>query len=340
MLNAAGVPEDTRWRSLLLYFREMKDYTHFSDVQKADIQALLTHLLERKDFSDERLREVLEEYKNIATEPYRSKVDALFQETSSAMSGFRELLSSRYGNVTELENISVAAAETESDPAALVRTLRSAFHRVKSLLENDINSLERLASHDGLTNLANRRAFDAFLAQGVEKWLAEKTPLSLALFDIDHFKRFNDGYGHRIGDQALQVVAKFLLSLEKTMAAENNALASRYGGEEFALVVSGPDARRMAETAEKIRLAVRQFNFLIRDAAGNVVESAIHITLSAGVCSCWPGWAGNHTENLLDSADKALYAAKQAGRDRAMRFFPEEGSCRPVSSGAPDKKRG
>jgi PleD family two-component response regulator len=88
-------------------------------------------------------------------------------------------------------------------------------------------------------------------------------------------------------------------------------------------VVSGPSAVRLPELAESIRITIRDFNFLIRDAAGNVVESSLQITLSAGVALCRPEWHGAYQDNLFDAADKALYAAKQTGRNRTMCNDPE-----------------
>ncbi len=202
--------------------------------------------------------------------------------------------------------------------------LREAFHGVKSLLENDIQSLEMLASKDGLTGLANRRIFDSFIDDAVNKWRTSGCLVALALFDIDFFKRFNDEHGHRIGDQVLTVVAKQISRCcQEFTDTGDQMLAARYGGEEFAVVATGPFAEKLPELAEKIRLAIKNFNFLIRDSCGNVVESGLNITLSAGIAAIWAGWNSAYQENLIDSADKALYFAKQAGRDRTVEFVPQ-----------------
>ena len=145
-------------------------------------------------------------------------------------------------------------------------------------------------------------------------------PPGAALFDIDHFKKFNDEHGHRIGDQVLAVVANHLKKGIEHFAKDNGVLAARYGGEEFALAVSGPDAQQLIQAADKCRKVIKKFNFLIRDAEGNVVESGLHITVSAGVASAWQGWHGAHLANLIDNADKAMYFAKQSGRDRTVLF--------------------
>ncbi len=82
MFDKAGVSRETKWRSLILYFREMKDYTHLSDVQKAEIQALLTTTLESKDYSDDRLQSILNDYHNIIISPYKKKIEEMLRETT------------------------------------------------------------------------------------------------------------------------------------------------------------------------------------------------------------------------------------------------------------------
>ncbi len=323
MLSRAGVPDDTRWCSLVFYFREMKDYSHLSDSQKARIQALLSETLEKRDYSEERLYKVLSEYQGILVESYKLKIDDLLREASAVIGNFHQLLSARYGNINDLENFTLRSVEETSDESALVEKLRGAFNGVKSLLENDIRSLETLASRDGLTNLANRRALDAFLEPAVTLWEQKRRPLAVAMFDIDHFKNFNDQHGHRIGDQVLQVVGKHISRMAAPLTANNGqALAARYGGEEFVLAVSGPGVDALPKIVGEILAAVRNFNFLIRDANGNVVENGLHITISAGIALCNPDWRGSFLENLMDSADKALYQAKKDGRDRALIFEP------------------
>ncbi len=324
MFDKAGVSQASKWRSLFLYFREMKDYTHLSDIQKTEVQTLLTSTLSQKDYSDKNLKKVLLEYRNIVISPYKRRIEDLLREASGIITSFKDLMSSRYGDIVKLEDTTISCVESETDERALVEKLREAFQDVKTLLENDVRSLEALASKDPLTGIANRRAFDAFITSAVGAWRAEGRPVSLALFDIDFFKRFNDEHGHRIGDQVLIVVAKQLTRcIQELGAPESDVLAARYGGEEFVVAVSGPCTKKLPQLAERIRLAVKNFNFLIRDACGNVVENGLRITISAGMANAWSGWSGAYEDNLIDSADKALYFAKQAGRDRTVAFNPE-----------------
>lgn len=324
MLDRIGVPLDSRWRSLLLYLREIKDYTHLSDVQKAGVQKLLTGALETKVYSDERLNAILKEYHEIVVKPYKMKMDALVREAAEVIRDFQNILHARCGDITTLEEESIAIFSAESvESLESIPKLRAAFSRVKTLLTEDIHNLEQMATRDGLTNIANRRGFDLFMEASIRKWITEKRPVSLALLDIDLFKRFNDEHGHRVGDQVLAVVAAHLKKGLAEFEDNNDVLAARYGGEEFALVISGPDAGKLASVTEKCRQLIKKFNFLIRDADGNVVQSGLQITLSAGVVTLWEKWQSAYLENMIDCADKAMYFAKQSGRDKAFEFKPD-----------------
>lgn len=161
---------------------------------------------------------------------------------------------------------------------------------------------ERLATTDGLTGLLNRRTFNAQLERRLREAQRYRRPLSLVLLDIDHFKRVNDGHGHPAGDAVLRRVAR----IAQTQARDADIVA-RYGGEEMALVLPETDARGALAIAERIRLAVEK--------AQHATEAgALGVTLSAGVAT-WPG-VGESPDDLLAAADKALYRAKQSGRNR------------------------
>ena len=157
-----------------------------------------------------------------------------------------------------------------------------------------VEQLERSAATDGLTGIANRRAFDDALAREVSRAARTGDPLSLVLLDIDHFKRLNDTLGHQAGDEALRAVAGDL-----AQAVRLSDTVARYGGEEFAVLLPGLGAEDALATAERLR------------------GGGDGVTLSAGVAA-YPDDAGDAL-SLVDAADRALYAAKRAGRDRAAR---------------------
>jgi diguanylate cyclase (GGDEF)-like protein len=167
--------------------------------------------------------------------------------------------------------------------------------------------LDELASLDGLSGLANRRGFDREIEREWQKAAESHTPLALMMVDIDHFKLFNDRYGHVSGDTCLRAVGETL----SLVTLEEAVLVARYGGEEFALLLPGLDIHRAVALAEEARQA-------IEDLMINHSESPIgHVTISLGVESMVPEKFQSYA-NLIEAADGALYAAKRRGRNAVV----------------------
>lgn len=166
--------------------------------------------------------------------------------------------------------------------------------------------LEKLSISDPLTGLFNRRHFNATLER---EWYAaarNRYPLSLIYLDIDFFKPYNDNYGHGAGDQCLQKISE---ALKKNVRRAQDVLA-RYGGEEFVVLLPRADQHQAHSMAENIRQAIERMAI---DHAHS--KAADHITVSLGVASMVPA-AGLPPDHLLDMADRALYTAKEAGRNQ------------------------
>jgi diguanylate cyclase (GGDEF)-like protein/PAS domain S-box-containing protein len=170
--------------------------------------------------------------------------------------------------------------------------------------------LATLAIEDGLTGLANRRHFDERLEEEWARAFRERTCLSLLMIDLDHFKKYNDAYGHPAGDECLRVVARI-------MAAEAMRVpdvAARYGGEEFAMLLPNTDAAGCARIGERIRCAIRQAGI---PHALNLPSG--RVTASFGGAICQPASErSSGCASLVEAADRALYAAKGGGRDRLV----------------------
>jgi diguanylate cyclase (GGDEF)-like protein len=164
--------------------------------------------------------------------------------------------------------------------------------------------LEELASLDGLTGLANRRGFDRQLDDEWKRAADRQQPLALMMIDIDHFKLFNDRYGHVRGDACLRAVGETL----SLVTLEDAILVARYGGEEFALLLPGRDIARATELADEARRAIE--DLLITHAE----SSRGHVTISIGVESLVPR-KNQPAFDLVEAADRALYAAKRSGRN-------------------------
>ncbi|CAN5641818.1 hypothetical protein BH23CHL8_BH23CHL8_23660 [soil metagenome] len=167
-------------------------------------------------------------------------------------------------------------------------------------LERERDRLGRDAAEDPLTRLANRRAFKARLEREVSDASAD-APLALALFDIDHFKAVNDTYGHPAGDDVLRWLGDHLRS-----HARRSDLVARFGGEEFVAILHGASLAEGTAWAERVRGAIGE---------DHAPLPTPRVTVSAGVAAWRPGDSG---QDLVERADRALYAAKHGGRDRVV----------------------
>lgn len=200
-------------------------------------------------------------------------------------------------------------------PLEAVLVMRDVTER--KLMEEKLSAM---AMTDGLTGLANRRAFDGALEREWQRTLREGTQMSLLLLDIDHFKKFNDLHGHQVGDDCLRAVAA-----AATGAVRQTDTVARYGGEEIAIILPHADAQGALETAQKVRLAIEELRVTH---AGNL-EGGGWVTASIGVATVLARHGGTMRmpESLLLLADNALYKAKHAGRNRvevAMLIAPQE----------------
>lgn len=178
--------------------------------------------------------------------------------------------------------------------------------RVRLALEMTNQRLKRLVSADSLTGIANRRHFDRSLEREIRRTRRDQQPLSLIFLDLDEFKRFNDTYGHSRGDDVLRQVAQ---TLDETFRRGGDFVA-RYGGEEFAVVLPGVDAKRAGLYAERLRRRI--WRLAIPFTTSTVGD---RMTISGGVATIEASMTVTPDE-LLRSADSALYRAKCLGRNR------------------------
>lgn len=168
--------------------------------------------------------------------------------------------------------------------------------------------LSAQALTDGLTGLANRRSFDESLDREWKRTLREGSQISLMLLDVDHFKEFNDQYGHQVGDDCLRAVAAAL-----TEAVRATDIAARYGGEEIAVILPSTDTAGAVEVGEKVRSAIEALHITHESRP----DGAGWITVSVGVATALSRHGGTMRmpESLLLAADTALYKAKREGRN-------------------------
>lgn len=227
--------------------------------------------------------------------------------------------------VAELRDIPVIFVTGHDDVQAEVRALTAGavdfiskpvheavlLARVRTQLRLKLLSdeLMRSASSDGLTGLANRRELDRRLDLEWGRAAREGSTLSLLMLDVDHFKLFNDRYGHPAGDQCLRAVA----AVVQTQARRATDLAARFGGEEFSLILPQACVSDAQVAAERLRAEVQALGIV--HAAS---PTSCHVTVSIGIASCrpFPGAQGVSAKDLIEQADRALYGAKALGRNR------------------------
>lgn len=210
-----------------------------------------------------------------------------------------------------ISNLHAATQQMRERSEDIDTQLKLSKSEVKQL-RSDLASVREEAMQDKLTGIANRRAFDDALRAAAIVAMEDGSSLSLLMADVDHFKKFNDEWGHQIGDQVLQLVSGAIQS--NTRSEDTPA---RYGGEEFAVILVDASLEAATGAAENIRAAV-EAKQLVRRSTGQTLGS---VTLSLGVAIYEPG---EPLGDLVRRADACLYAAKSAGRNQ-VKSQPDQG---------------
>ena len=214
----------------------------------------------------------------------------------------------RLGRGDLSERINDKPWATEFVPLAVaLDDMAAALARWENELRAANERLRALAAIDSLTGLANRRELDMKLEFAWQSAIELRYPIALLMIDIDHFKLFNDRYGHPDGDFCLRRVGKLLAAAIR----RDTDLAVRYGGEEFVLLLPGADVNEAVEVAERLRRAVEELRMPHAEAPFG------HVTISVGVAALVPG-ADDAPERLVEVADTALYIAKRRGRNTVI----------------------
>jgi diguanylate cyclase len=204
-----------------------------------------------------------------------------------------------------VESLTKATREMRDTNKALEDRLTVSKTEISNL-QHSLEAIRAESLTDPLTGLGNRKYFDRSIDSAVQNALAHGEPLSLLMFDIDHFKSFNDSYGHLTGDQVLRLVG---MSLKQTIKGQD--ITARYGGEEFAVVLPNTGLRQALTVADHIRRAVMSKE-LKKKSTGEILG---RVTISVGVSILKPS---DDTDSLIERADACLYAAKRNGRNRVI----------------------
>ena len=204
-----------------------------------------------------------------------------------------------------VESLVQATKDMERNNQALEARLNASKQEITQLQQN-LETVRNESLTDPLTSLANRKFFDNSLAAAIEEAKKKGEPLSLMMTDVDHFKKFNDSYGHLTGDQVLRLVA---MSVKQNVKGQD--IAARYGGEEFAVVLPNTVLRSAITVADHIRRAVMTKELMKRSTG----EHLGRVTISIGVATLQKN---DTVQTLIERADNCLYAAKRSGRNRVI----------------------
>jgi diguanylate cyclase len=228
-----------------------------------------------------------------------------YSESLADMSQKITSANDREGLRSIVESLVQTANEMQETNNSLEEKLTASKVEINQLQENlEVVRTESLT--DPMTGLANRKFFDDTLERAIVESNARSEPLSLLMIDIDHFKAFNDTYGHLTGDQVLRLVA---VSLKQNVKGQD--VAARYGGEEFAIVLPKTSMRSATNLADQIRRAVMSKELMKRSTG----EHLGRITVSIGVAT---NREADTNQTIVERADDCLYAAKRGGRNRVI----------------------
>ncbi len=290
---------------------------------RPDLKRDIDGLLESGDCSDARCYDVFVRYfgqseTNVAEAAagIEKTVGNVLQQMAQAgqnATGYRDALSSLTEQLSKSESvpdIRQAVEDMVGKTATMAARTSDLEDRLGesskeiSALRSQLESARTEALTDGLTGIANRKYFDLTLKQLAQA--ADDEPLSLLLLDIDHFKRFNDQYGHQLGDQVLRLVAQTL-----AQSLKGRDVPARYGGEEFGILLPQTALADAVTVADQIRQTISKKRIVRRNSG----EPLSRITVSVGVAEYRPA---EDTSDMVKRADQALYRAKNSGRNRVV----------------------
>ncbi|NEW91056.1 GGDEF domain-containing protein [Rhodopseudomonas sp. BR0M22] len=290
-------------------------------------KAINDTLTQRGRLSDADLDQLYDDY--LSQGQTTDRIDRIGERVASEVDDIMVLLAETLGSTASFgenlrgESDKLSTATDNDQIKAIVERLVSAtreMQRTNTALEERLShskqeianlqvSLEAIRAEsltDPLTGLGNRKHFDRAVAEAIRSATAGSQPLSLLMIDIDHFKSFNDTYGHLTGDQVLRLVGT---TLKQSIKGQD--FTARYGGEEFAVVLPNTPLRQAIIVADNIRRLVMSKELKKKSTGENLGR----VTLSVGASTLKPG---DNAEALIERADACLYAAKRNGRNRVI----------------------
>ena len=287
----------------------------------------------KQKITNERCQELHQRFLSESTQNERvKKAGDKISETIKSVGGAVVSVKNATSNYNSaLEEVSVKLADDQLDIAEAREAISDVMTNTQNMVEQnqrleielskstevmmelqrDLEMVKKEALTDSLTNLSNRKAFDSEIVRIQKESLESGLPFCLIMMDIDHFKSFNDNYGHQVGDQVLRLVAKTLFD-----GVKGRDVVARYGGEEFAIILPETDLHGAVKVGDHLRKAVASKEIINR-ASGDKLG---RITLSGGAAEII---ADETIDEIISRADKALYTAKHNGRNQISASRPK-----------------
>ena len=300
-------------------------YVYFANVHPELKQEVNELLLEQSKLTERDCQDLYEKYLNFGheRETYQKagdQINATLQDVTGVVQNIRATTSEFTGTLKDTTQ-KISESDNPDDVQALLKTITDETDKMvaynteleqrldqsyamMSTLKRDMERIRKEAITDGLTGLANRKAFDEQIGRIAREFKKDGLGFSLLMMDIDHFKAFNDTYGHQVGDQVLRLVSMTLVD-----GVKGQDMVARYGGEEFAVILPDTNAEASKIVADNLRKAVEQKEVINRATGDNLGQ----ITISIGAAQFYPD---EKVEDLIHRADKALYASKNKGRNQ------------------------
>ncbi|WP_243310754.1 GGDEF domain-containing protein [Fundidesulfovibrio agrisoli] len=288
-----------------------------SPSQKEGIQLIALEALKSLKFDNESFSDVSSRIGACVTSESIDSVNKMFDEIVQAINASKEVIKKRCNNLVDFNNELSNDMHKFKSIEEAVQFVNRNVSEFADLLAQDAESLDAICNLDPLTGLRNRRCFELTIEQLVKETFEESRPAYVAMLDVDNFKKFNDSYGHLVGDQVLREVGRLLNEVEaKANSSEGGFLSGRYGGEEFVVYLDGVDDEKAFGVSEHIRRSLESKNFVARDVDGALLYGGLKITCSIGLSKIRNDGSMQSYLTALKRADEALYFSKKNGKNR------------------------
>ena len=320
LFDAAGIPKDICWRSIyrIIFDEHVVVESKLTRPQFESIMEKALNYARTGLYTEKSLLSLIKDYNAISFSICDTQLTDVLNELNVLLNEFKSTSTEHHIKIKELESETVKTVESNLSIDEKTQLIKSRFKKTLALFQKDLQKLDQMSRTDYLTGLYNRRFFDDQLKFELSQALKEKTWVNLLLIDIDNFKRFNDRYGHTIGDQALKTVTKVIRDICREESNKTGIVFSpcRYGGEEFAVILPAVSQKEAGKIAELIQIKISHYNFVIRNKDGQIKHRNLTLTVSIGVSTL------NHLQDLsngiktiVQDADDAMYEAKRSGKN-------------------------